>query len=257
MDSLKGAWKTPPGVFKIINRRTHLSFWRFPNYGFTRVFNHVAIDILTGLTFLQLDDSRSSLQERIFVIFEPMVLPAIIVAQVEPKYNLSRSIVYRGSAAKAYKQFPFALSMVLAEMPHSILCAVGFFFSLYYMPRFQSASSRAGYEFLIILITQLYDRPVICSPSQLNTFTPPSGQTCGQFMDSFFSNGGAGYHVNNATDVYQCCAYRVGDRFCEPLGYEFDHRWRNRGIYAAFIGSNLIVLFLGSRYLNFTSSYAT
>ena len=66
---------------KIVNRRTHLSFWQSPNYGFTRFFNHVAIALLTGLTFLQLDDSRTSLQERIFVIFQTVVLPAIIAAQ--------------------------------------------------------------------------------------------------------------------------------------------------------------------------------
>lgn len=155
---------------KIVNRRTHLSFWRSPNYGFTRFFNHVAVAFLAGLTFLQLDDSRSSLQERIFVIFQATVLPVIIVAQVEPKYDLSRLIFYRESAAKAYGQFPFALSMVLAEMPYNILCAVGFFLPLYYMPGFQSATSRAGYQFLIILITELFSVTLgqmisACTPS--------------------------------------------------------------------------------------------
>ena len=93
---------------------------------------------------------------RVFVIFQTTVLPALILAQVEPKYDLSRMIFYRESAAKAYKEFPFALSMVLAEMPYSILCAVGFFLPLYYIPGFQSASTRAGYQFLIILITELF-----------------------------------------------------------------------------------------------------
>ena len=155
---------------KIVNRRTHLSFWRSPNYGFTRFFNHVAIALLTGLTFLQLDDSRSSLQERIFVIFQAVVLPAIIISQVEPKYDFSRLIFYRESAAKAYRQFPFALSMVLAEMPYSILCAVGFFLPLYYLPGFQSDPSRAGYQFLMILITELFSVTLgqmisACTPS--------------------------------------------------------------------------------------------
>lgn len=104
---------------------------------------------------------------------------------------------------------------------------------------------------MVQVVTELHDRPVICSPSQLNNFTAPSGQTCGQYMDAFFSNGGAGYLVDNATDVCQYCAYKVGDQFYESLGYSFDHRWRDLGIYAAFIGSNLILLFLGSRYLNF------
>jgi ATP-binding cassette subfamily G (WHITE) protein 2 (SNQ2) len=141
---------------KIVNKRQHKAFWRSPNYGFTRFFNHLAIAILTGLMFLQLDDSRSSLQYRIFVIFQVTVLPALILAQVEPKYDLSRLVYYREAAAKTYRQLPFALSMVLAEMPYSLLCAVGFFLPIYYIPGFNSESSRAGYTFFMILVTEIF-----------------------------------------------------------------------------------------------------
>lgn len=306
---------------KTVNRRTHLSFWRSPNYGFTRFFNHVAIGILAGLAYLQLDDSRSALQERVFVIFQVIVLPAIIISQVEPKYDLSRLIFYRESAAKAYREFPFALSMVLAEMPYSILCAVGFFVPLYYLPGFRSESSRAGYQFFMILLTELFSvtlgqtisaltpssfiamllnppiiivfalfcgvtipepqiprfwrawlyqldpftrliggmtvtelsgRPVRCLPGEFNSFNPPEGQTCGEYMSTFFQEGGPGYLASEtARDVCDYCAYRVGEQFYEPLGFRYENRWRDLGIFAAFIGSNLILLFLGSRYLNF------
>jgi len=70
-------------------------------------------------------------------------------------------------------------------------------------------------------------------------------------MTSFFAAGGAGYIVDNATSACEYCAYKVGDQFYEPLGISFDHRWRDFGILTAFIGGNLILLFLGSRYLNF------
>ena len=141
---------------KIVNKRQQKAFWRSPNYGFTRFFNHVAIALLTGLMFLQLDDSRSSLQYRVFVIFQVTVLPALILAQVEPKYDLSRLIYYREAAAKTYRQLPFALSMVLAEMPYSILCAVGFFLPIYYIPGFNMDSSRAGYNFFMVLVTEIF-----------------------------------------------------------------------------------------------------
>ncbi|EXJ91968.1 hypothetical protein A1O3_00518 [Capronia epimyces CBS 606.96] len=305
---------------KVVSWRTHLAFWRSPNYGFTRFFNHVVVAILSGLAFLQLDDSRSSLQYRIFVIFQVTVVPALILAQVEPMYDLSRLIFYRESAAKAYRQFPFAFAMVCAEMPYSILCAVGMFLPLYYMPGFNSASSRAGYQFFMILITELFSvtlgqmvaaltpssfissllnpflvtimglfcgvtiskpqmpgfwrawlyelnpftrlisgmvttelhgLPVNCRPRELNSFPAPPGQECGEYMSDFFQRGGAGYLVSNATDFCQYCAYRVGDQFYDTLEISFDHRWRDLGIFAAFIGSNLILLFLGSRYLNF------
>lgn len=333
---------------RVVNRRTHLSFWRSPNYGFTRLFNHVAIALFSGLAFRNLDDSRSSLQERVFVIFQVTVLPAIILAQVEPKYDLSRLIFYRESAAKAYKQFPFALSMILAEMPYSAICAVAFFLPLYYIPGFLNTPSRAGYQFLMVLITEIFSvtlgqmisactpssfiamllnpfavivfflfcgvaipypripkfwrawlyqldpftrlisgmvsrpkipypitsyipkqtpteqfsqvttelhgRTVTCTPSELNSLTPPAGQSCGKYMEEFFTSGGAGYLVSNSTDISgmcQYCAYKVGDQFYTALGFSYADRWRDMGIFMAFIASNLIILFLGSRYLNF------
>ena len=110
---------------KLVNKRQNVAFWRSPNYGFTRLFNHVAIALLTGLMFLQLDKSRASLQYKVFVIFQATVLPALILAQVEPKYAVARAVSFREQTAKAYKTFPFALSMVLAEIPYSIICAVG------------------------------------------------------------------------------------------------------------------------------------
>ncbi|KAL1957037.1 hypothetical protein VTO42DRAFT_6414 [Malbranchea cinnamomea] len=305
---------------KVVSKRTHKTFWRSPNYGFTRLFSHVALALLTGLAFLQLDDSRSSLQYRVFVAFQVTVIPVLILAQVEPRYDLSRLIFYRESAAKAYKQFPFALSMVMAEMPYSLLCAVGFFLPIYYIPGFSSENHRAGYQFFMVLITEifavtlgqavsaltpstltasllnpplviilnlfcgvaipkpqipkfwrawlyelnpftrliagmvvteLHDRSVTCNPIEYNTFTAPPGQDCGTYMQSFFASGGPGYLVSNATDVCQYCAYKVGDEFYHTFQMKYENRWRDLGIFVCYIASNLILLFIGSRYLNF------
>jgi ABC-type multidrug transport system ATPase subunit/ABC-type multidrug transport system permease subunit len=298
---------------KVVGRRTHLSFWRSRNYGFTRLFTHVVIALITGLAFLQLDDSRSSLQYRIFVIFNVTVLPAIILQQVQPKYDLSRLIFYRESASKTYSQFAFASSLVLAEMPYSVLCAICFFLPLYYLPGFNMETSRAGYQLFMVLITEvfavtlgqmisaltpnsfiasqlnppfviifslfcgvaipkpqipkfwrawlyqldpftrliggmvvteLHGRDVSCSEIELNTFNAPRNETCGEYMQSFFESGGAGYLVKNATQTCEYCAYKIGDQFYAAFGMNFDNRWRDLGIFIAFVGSNLIILFL-------------
>ncbi|KAJ5104762.1 hypothetical protein NUU61_002109 [Penicillium alfredii] len=305
---------------KVVGRRTNLSFWRSRNYGFTRLFTHVVIALITGLAFLQLDDSRSSLQYRIFVIFNVTVLPAIILQQVEPRYDLSRLIFYRESASKTYGQFAFSLSMVIAELPYSILCAVCFFLPLYYIPGFQSASSRAGYQFFIVLVTEifavtlgqmisaltpnsfiasqlnppiviifslfcgvaipkpqipgfwrawlyqldpftrliggmvvteLHGRDVVCTEAEYNRFQAPSNQSCGEYMRPFFARGGPGYLRESATQACEYCAYKIGDQFYSTFGMSFGNRWRDLGIFIAFIGSNLIILFLASRFLNF------
>lgn len=79
-----------------------------------------------------------------------------MLAQVEPKYDLARLQYYREAAAKSYSQFPFAIAMVLAEVPYAIICAVCFFLPLYYIPGLQPEASRAGYQFFMVLLTSFF-----------------------------------------------------------------------------------------------------
>lgn len=102
-----------------------------------------------------------------------------------------------------------------------------------------------------MIVTELHDLPVTCNSMEFNQFNAPQGQDCGSYMGDFFSSGAPGYLLNNATDVCNYCAFKVGDEFYKPLGYEFSNRWRDLGIFAAFIASNLVILFLAARYLNF------
>lgn len=102
-----------------------------------------------------------------------------------------------------------------------------------------------------LVSTELHGLAVNCKDAEFNRFTAPDGQTCGDYMSDFFASGGPGYLQNNQTSDCAYCAYRVGDEFYAPFGINFDDRWRDFGILTAFIGSNLILLFLGSRYLNF------
>ncbi|KAK7418333.1 ATP-binding cassette transporter snq2 [Neonectria magnoliae] len=305
---------------KVVSRRMFRSFWRSPNYLFTRVFAHVAVALITGLTYLNLDDSRSSLQYKVFVIFQVTVLPALIITQVEVMFHIKRALFFREASSKMYSPFTFVVSIISAEMPYSILCAVAFYLPLYYMPGFQADSSRAGYQFLMVLITEifavtlgqglasitpspfisaqfdpfiiinfalfcgvtisppqmpgfwrawlyqldpftrliggmvttaLHDLSVVCKQHELNLFTAPDGMSCGEYMEPFFQNGGSGYLVSNSTQSCEYCAYKVGDEFYSTFNLSFSDRWRDLGIYCAFVGSNVIILLLGSRFLNF------
>ena len=298
---------------KIVNARMFRSFWRSPNYLFTRLFNHVAVALITGLTYLQLDQSRASLQNKVFVMFQITVLPALIMTQVEVMFHIKRAIFFREASSKMYSPVSFASAIVLAEMPYSILCAVAFFLPLYYMPGFQTESTRAGYQFFLVLITEffaitlgqalasltpsprisaqfdpfiiitfalfagvtiphsempgfwkawlyhldpftrlisgavstaLHKLPVICKSGELNRFTAPDNMNCGEYMQPFFDNGGPGYLVSNSTQDCEYCAFKVGDEFYAPLNISYGLRWRDLGIFMAFVGSNLIILFL-------------
>ncbi|KAK1834136.1 ABC-2 type transporter-domain-containing protein [Podospora conica] len=297
---------------KVVQRRTNLAYWRSPNYLFTRLFNHVVIALVTGLTYLNLDHSRESLQYKVFVMFQVTVLPALVISQIELRYHMGRALFFREQSSKMYSSFVFTASMVLAEMPYSLLCAVAFFLPLYYMPGLQPESSRAGYQFLMVLITEvfsvtmgqalsaltpslfissqfdpfimitfalfcgvtipkpqmpgfwrawlheldpftrlisgmvttaLHGLPVVCEERELQRFAAPQGMDCGAYMAPFFERGGPGYLVGNATSSCEYCAFKEGDQFYGALGMDFGHRWRDLGIFIAFIGSNLVILF--------------
>ncbi|TLD28912.1 hypothetical protein PspLS_03876 [Pyricularia sp. CBS 133598] len=318
--ALEKEYASPMGhQLKVTCHRTNLALWRSPNYLFTRLFNHVVIALVTGLTYLQLDNSRSSLQYKVFIMFQVTVLPALLLSQVEAMYHIKRGIFFRESSSKMYNTSAFAASMLLAELPYVVLCAVAFFLPLYYMPGFTFDSSRAGYQFFMILITEffsitlaqalsaitpstfissqldpflmitfslfcgvtipfpqmpegykwlyqldpftrliggmvttgLHELDVKCTSIELNKFTPANG-TCEEYMRPFFNAGGNGYIVDPSSTT-QCdyCAYNSGDQFYTPLGMTFDNRWRDLGIFIAFCASNIIIIFVANRFLNF------
>ncbi|POS84022.1 hypothetical protein EPUL_005262, partial [Erysiphe pulchra] len=141
---------------KVVIGRTNLSFWRSANYGFTRLFNHAVIGLINGFAYMNLDSSQKSLQYRTFLVFQVTVLPFLILNQVEVKYSMLRMIYYREASAKMYSQFVFALSLIIAEIPYSLLCVVAFFFPLYFIPGLSMAPSRAGYQFAMVMITEFF-----------------------------------------------------------------------------------------------------
>ncbi|UKZ49886.1 hypothetical protein TrVGV298_004139 [Trichoderma virens] len=305
---------------KVVVRRMFRSFWRSPNYLFTRLFAHISVSLITGLTYLNLDDSKSSLQYKVFVMFQITVLPAIIMSQVEIMYATKRALFFRESSSKMYSASSFVTAIILAEMPYSVLCAVSFYLPLYFMPGFQTSPSRAGFQFFMVLITELFavtlgqglaalapspristqfdpfitivfalfcgvtipyaqmpkgwrvwlyqldpftrligacvttalhGVPVVCKSSELNRFTAPNGTTCGEYMQPFFERGAPGYLVSNTTQNCEYCSYKVGDEFYIPLGLSFDDRWRDLGIFLCFVVSNIVILSIGSRFVNY------
>ncbi|KAF8724771.1 ABC transporter, partial [Rhizoctonia solani] len=81
---------------------------------------------------------------------------AIIISQVEPMFIIARMIFIRESSSRMYSEFAFALGQLMAEMPYSLLCAVVYFLLFYYPTGFQYASDRAGYQFLMFLVTEVF-----------------------------------------------------------------------------------------------------
>jgi len=78
------------------------------------------------------------------------------MSQVEPRYDISRMIFIRESSSKMYSQFAFVVSIVVAEIPYGIISAVAYFICFYFPAGFNYNAERAGYQFLIILIDEVF-----------------------------------------------------------------------------------------------------
>ncbi|ETS61335.1 hypothetical protein PaG_04356 [Moesziomyces aphidis] len=141
---------------KVVLKRSLLSTWRQPDYQFTRLFQHAAISLITGLCFLNLSNSVASLQYRVFGIFMATVLPAIILAQIEPFFIMARSVFIREDSSKMYSGTVFAITQLIQEVPFSIASAVVYFLLFYFPTGFQTGSDRAGYFFAMLLVTELF-----------------------------------------------------------------------------------------------------
>jgi ATP-binding cassette, subfamily G (WHITE), member 2, SNQ2 len=102
-----------------------------------------------------------------------------------------------------------------------------------------------------MMSTELHDLQVHCAPHELAIYNPPAGETCGQYSATFLETA-IGYLSNpNATSDCGYCPFSVGDAYLATLEFSWSERWRDLGIFAAFIGSNLIILIIAARYLNY------
>ncbi|CAO3589784.1 unnamed protein product [Absidia cylindrospora] len=94
------------------------------------------------------------------------------------------------------------------------------------------------YHYLIegLVVNVMDGVPVKCSGNDWIKINAPSGQTCGQYFDQFFTDGGLGYLENaNATDSCNYCQYSLGNDFYEArIGWSMDNRWRDMGILCAY-----------------------
>ncbi|KAG7660523.1 CDR1 [[Candida] subhashii] len=90
-----------------------------------------------------------------------------------------------------------------------------------------------------ILSTGLANTTVTCSAAELLTIVPPSNTTCDQFLDPYISFAG-GYVLTNEAGTCDFCQMNSTNDFLTSVNAMFSERWRNWGIFLAFIVINII-----------------
>ncbi|CUM66587.1 uncharacterized protein PRCAT00004256001 [Priceomyces carsonii] len=111
-------------------------------------------------------------------------------------------------------------------------------------PRFWIFMYRCSpFTYLIqgVLATSLSNTKLSCTDANFVRFNPPSGDTCGQYMESYMKIAG-GYLLNNDT-TSECafCPMTETNDYLATINVFWSQRWRNWGIFVSFIGINILL----------------
>ncbi|KAG0005760.1 hypothetical protein BGZ80_009616 [Entomortierella chlamydospora] len=142
--------------FKYVFQRMIRTYWRLPAYNFGRIFMMIIFALLNGFSFYKLGTSKVDLQSRVFVIFQIMVMGALLVNMTEPRFHMERQWFYREFAGKYYNWKPFAFSIIAIEIPYVVLTATIFFAVFYWTVGFVSESILIFFTWLMIVIFCLF-----------------------------------------------------------------------------------------------------
>lgn len=95
-----------------------------------------------------------------------------------------------------------------------------------YIPKFPISICFANREFLAVGRMEIN-----CAAQELSKIIPPSGLTCGAYMQNYIASAG-GYLTNpDATTDCLFCSSRTTDQFLSSsFNIFYSHRWRNFGL---------------------------
>jgi ABC-type multidrug transport system permease subunit len=98
--------------------------------------------------------------------------------------------------------------------------------------------------------TMLHGRSVTCSETETTNISPPSGQTCGEYLSAYLSGTGSGGTLQNPEDTSACryCSISVADQYLAGSEIYWEDRWRNFGILWAYVFFNIFIA-VGTYYL--------
>lgn len=95
--------------------------------------------------------------------------------------------------------------------------------------------------------TMLHGRQVVCSSDEVSVFNPPSGQSCGTYMQPYLTGLGTGAGTLQnpmATSGCEYCSLQVADQFLAGSNIYWSERWRNFGLMWVYVGFNIFATVL-------------
>ncbi|KAH8660114.1 ABC-2 type transporter-domain-containing protein [Xylariales sp. PMI_506] len=91
-----------------------------------------------------------------------------------------------------------------------------------------------------VLSTAVANTDVVCAANEWVSFNPLQNQTCAEYMAEYIDIAGGYLQNPNATASCSFCSIKDTNVFLASVNSYYDNRWRDFGIFCAYIGINII-----------------
>jgi ABC-type multidrug transport system ATPase subunit len=148
---------------KLVTHRMNISLFRNTPYLSNKFAMHISLALLNSLTFLQIGDSLTDLQQNLFTIFNFIFVAPGVIAQLQPLFIDRRDIFEaREKKSKMYHWVPFVTGLIVSEFPYLLVCALLYYVCWYFIAGLSTAAEPAGGVFLLVVCIYTMYRSTIC-----------------------------------------------------------------------------------------------
>jgi len=142
--------------FWLVYRRMNLVYWRDPYYNIGRLFQAAMIGLINGFSYWNLQNSSSDLQSRILCVFQSVILGLMLIFGALPVFFMQREYFRRDYASKFYSWFPFAISIVLVELPYLVVAGTLAMACSYWSAGLDSSAGNGFYYWILYVLFLFY-----------------------------------------------------------------------------------------------------
>ncbi|GAA6061045.1 hypothetical protein JCM10212_004619 [Sporobolomyces blumeae] len=137
----------------LLTQRVSRNYYRDASFSYTKLFTSFIVPLVVGLSFLSIGSERSivSLQNRMFSVFLLLFVPVVWMNAIIFKVHALKGLwEARERPSRIYGRTAFVTSLLVSEVPYSVLCATVYFVLWYFLVGFPLKWATAGFSFVLI-----------------------------------------------------------------------------------------------------------
>eukprot|EP01119_Soliformovum_irregulare_P011476 TRINITY_DN2879_c0_g2_i1.p1 TRINITY_DN2879_c0_g2~~TRINITY_DN2879_c0_g2_i1.p1 ORF type:complete len:1232 (-),score=397.00 TRINITY_DN2879_c0_g2_i1:26-3475(-) len=127
-------------------------WWRNPAYNFGRLLNAAAVGLVIGFSFWDLGNSPFDLQSRMLAVFQILILGIMLIVSALPQFSYLRDLFRRDYASKFYSATPFALALILVDLPYVAIAGTLCVFCVYWTVGLDTTADEGFYFWIMFMV---------------------------------------------------------------------------------------------------------